>query len=57
MVVMTSFIPVIPVMCHRAVSCMPVQARFPAQIDHIDETSFYPSPVETDRNDFINNYI
>ena len=42
MVVMTSFIPVIPVMCHPAVSCMPVQARSPllsspTQIDHIDE--------------------
>ena len=37
MVVMTSFIPVIPVMCHPAVSCMPVSARSSLQIDHIDE--------------------
>ena len=43
MVVMTSFIPVIPVMCHAALSCMPVCARSPAQIDpRIDEAE-HPS--------------
>ena len=50
MVVMTSFIPVIPVMCHPAVSCMPVYARSPllsspTQIDHIDEAGTPPGNI------------
>ena len=50
-VVMTSFIPVIPVMCHPAISCMPVGARSPAQIDHIDE--HFPSLLLTGKIDSV----